>query len=181
MAIRHWHRPKIVLLWVSYFIVVLISWAVTVRINQFRVDLLSTELALIWLLLFIPLFIVTWKWASGREQEEQLKKNGISPPVKQEESTTLRQDGMEREYRIRTLEISRYDLDHGRELHPGDFVKMNEEFQGWRLLSVCPLEKACNEVDERAKERITILALIEHPAVEKHYSGPTLVWRPDPS
>lgn len=176
MAIRHWHPIKLGIVW-------LIDLALFLSLSlEISNEGGSQAMAIIiWLILSIPLLIVTWKWASGREQEAQLKKNDISPPVKQEESTALRQDGMEREYRIRTLEISRYDLDHGRELHPGDFVRMNEEFQGWRLLSVCPLEKACNEVDERAKERITILALIEHPAVEKHYSGPTLVWRPDPS
>ena len=87
MAIRHWHRPKIVLLWVSYFMVVFITWASTVKINQYRVDLLSPQLALLWFFIFIPVFIVTWKWASGREQEEQLKKNDISPPVKIRNST----------------------------------------------------------------------------------------------
>lgn len=67
MAIRHWHRPKIVLLWVSYFLMVIITWAANVRINEFRVDLLSAELAWLWFFLFIPVFAVTWRWATGLE------------------------------------------------------------------------------------------------------------------
>lgn len=172
MAIRHWHPLKVLLVWGIGGVLAWALWALVIE-NGCRNCSLPVGTSLLGLLLgtIATVIVITWKWASGRELEGQLKRNAIS----------RRQDGMGKEYRIRTLEISRYDLDHGCELHPGDFAKMDEEFQEWRLLSVCPLEKACNEVDEKAEESVTILALIEHPAVEKHYSGPTLVWRPDPS
>lgn len=78
MAIRHWHPLKIILLWVSYFLVVLITWAASFRLRE--------ELVLFWFLLFIPVFAVTWKWATGLQkasnftQEEPSAQVGILDP-----------------------------------------------------------------------------------------------------
>lgn len=160
MAIRHWHRPKIVLLWVSYFLMVIITWAVNVRINEFGVHLLSPELALLWIFLFLPVFAVTWRWTSGRELEAHLKNNPISQPVKQEQGTDFDQaskedqTSKEREYRIYTMQLSRSAIDVGYEIHARHFIPRGEDFEGWELLSVCPLEKKADE------KYITILALI---------------------
>lgn len=78
MAIRHWHPIKLGIVW-------LIDLALFLSLSLFISPDRSEGQALviiIWLILSIPVFIVTWKWASGRELEEQLKKNDISPPVK---------------------------------------------------------------------------------------------------
>lgn len=68
MGIRNWHRSKIALLWLAYFLVVLISWAANVEINESYVHLLSAPLALLWLLIFIPLFAITWRWTTGLQK-----------------------------------------------------------------------------------------------------------------
>lgn len=159
MTIRHWHPHKIILLWVSYFLVVLITWAANVKIYDGTVHMLSSGLAWFWFFLFIPIFVVTWKWASGRELEEHLKKNAISQPVKQEENTDFDQTSEEeaseeKEYRIYTLQLSRSAIDTGYEIHARHFIPMGEAFEGWELLSVCPLEGKADE------KHITILALI---------------------
>jgi hypothetical protein len=81
MAIRRWHPIKIILLWISYFLVVHYTWHVTYRSG------ITDELVyLFWCLLFIPVFAVTWEWtirlqkASNFPQEERPAQVGLLDP-----------------------------------------------------------------------------------------------------
>lgn len=68
MGIRNWHRSKIILLWLAYLFVVLITWAANVQINDSYVHLLRYPLAFFWLFIFIPLFAITWRWTTGLQK-----------------------------------------------------------------------------------------------------------------
>lgn len=63
MAIRHWHPLKLVLIWVVALLVLVILWEAESPRHH-------AEAIFIWLILSIPVFIITWKWASARESKQ---------------------------------------------------------------------------------------------------------------
>lgn len=74
MAIHHWHPLKIILLWASYFLVMLITWAAS-----FRVGL---DQAIPWFILFIPVFAITWRWATGLQKASNFTQGEGQPSAK---------------------------------------------------------------------------------------------------
>lgn len=63
MAIRHWHPAKLGIIWLIDLALLLILWLLASPNEE------DQALAiLVWLILSIPVFIITWKWASVREQ-----------------------------------------------------------------------------------------------------------------
>ena len=135
----------------------LITWAANVRIYEEVVHMLSGGLAWFWFFLFIPLFIVTWKWASAGEPFKS-SKTVIASPVKQ--------------YRVCTIKLSRSLIEKGFEFPPnipdkyilpeetphGETIQeMGWEAEGWSLFSMVPFEK------ESSSEQVTLLVLMERP------------------
>ena len=112
---------------------------------------------------------VTYRWGrlqfSAYEQPTELwwREN-----QKQEERTDYdhaRKDREDREYRVYTLQLSRHTIDAGYEIHGRHFIPGGEAFEGWELVSVCPLEGKANEY------HITILALIARTIDVSHLEG----------
>jgi Na+/melibiose symporter-like transporter len=63
MAIRHWHPLKLGIIWLIDFALLLILWLLASPKKE------DQALAiLVWLIVSIPVFIITWKWASVRER-----------------------------------------------------------------------------------------------------------------
>lgn len=157
MAIRHWHPVKLGIVWLIDLALFRVLWLLTSPYSREQ----KAWIIIIWLISSIPVFVVTWKWATGRELEEHAKKNTIIQPVMQEEDSVINQATEEeqvieeREYRIHTLQISRSALDAGYEIHPRHFIPKGEEIEGWKFLSVYPLEKKSDEV------QITLVAFME--------------------
>lgn len=83
---------------------------------------------------------------------------------KQQERTELRDEADEkgddimarelREYKLYTMTIPRSAIEAGYDIHARHFIPRGEDFEGWELLSVSPLEKESNE------NSLTLLALI---------------------
>jgi hypothetical protein len=63
MAIRHWHPLKLGIIWFVDLILFLALWFLAA---PYRGDD-KVLVILVWLILSLPVFVITWKWASGRE------------------------------------------------------------------------------------------------------------------
>ncbi len=164
MAIHHWHPLKIILLWASYFLVMLITWAAS-----FRVGL---DQAIPWFILFIPVFIVTWKWASAGEPFKSSKTVIASPVKAVDKEIPPLNITTKKQYRVCTIKLSRSLIEKGFEFPPnipdryilpeetphGETIQeMGWEAEGWSLLSMVPFEK------ESSSEQVTLLVLMERP------------------
>jgi len=64
MAIRHWHPIKLSIIWFIDLALFLALWLLA---SPYSGDEKALAI-IIWLVLSIPLFILTWKWASARER-----------------------------------------------------------------------------------------------------------------
>lgn len=73
MAIRNWHPLKIILLWIFLFFVMLYTLVQ---------ELDGQDLALSWLPLFILVFAVTWRWATGLQKASNSTQGEPSAPVR---------------------------------------------------------------------------------------------------
>ena len=75
MAFRRWDRAKIAMLWVLDVATLVVIWQPCDIDRFFGISItkcLYQRDILIWLLLSLPLFILTWKWASARETPKPL-------------------------------------------------------------------------------------------------------------
>ena len=62
MSVRDWHPGKIGLMWAGYLLLFL------AMVPTAGSDAMPA--AMIWFVLAIPAFVITWKWLSGREKKE---------------------------------------------------------------------------------------------------------------
>ena len=70
MAVRHWHPLKIILVWGIDLLVLLALWEAESPRDR-------AEAILIWLVLSIPVFIITWRWAGAREFNSKKSQNAL--------------------------------------------------------------------------------------------------------
>jgi len=74
MAIRHWHPAKLFILWVLdlalLLLLVLRKPCETTNVGRFVfTDCSGTiEWVILWLILSLPVFIITWRWGTWRQQ-----------------------------------------------------------------------------------------------------------------
>ena len=167
MAIRHWHPLKIGLIWGTYILVELFLYAIINRDYDEVAILLAP-------VLFIPVLIITWRWATGLK-----KTSDLLPPkpleAKTRETSTSGVAG-EKQYRVFTIQLPRSLVEEGFEFPPkipdryvlpeetayGEIVKeIESEVEGWNLLSLVPVEKDSDQ------EQLTVLALMERPFSEE--------------
>jgi len=67
-AIQNWHPIKIIMIWVIDLAVLLSQWRFCPGAREFGCP--SNERAIyLWIFLSIPVFVITWIWASGRENK----------------------------------------------------------------------------------------------------------------
>jgi hypothetical protein len=102
-------------------------------------------------------FVVTWKWATGRESKDVEEKPHILPLAIEEEhqeKTDADEVSEEIEYRIYTMQVPRSAITKGYDLHARHFIPMGEDITGWELVSVSPFENESND------KTVTLLALI---------------------
>jgi hypothetical protein len=126
---------------------------------------------MVWLVLSVPVFVITWKWASGREPYNSSKTVIASPMAVDKETSSLNAP-IEKQYRVCTLKVPRSLIEKGFEVPPSTpdryilpeesphseiIQEMGWEAEGWNLLSMVPFEKECSE------EQVTLLALMERP------------------
>ncbi len=73
VGIRNWHPGKIFVLWVLDFSLLLMLWEPCPRRSVFGTfggsRCSHTDEVLLWLLLSIPVIVITWRWASARERQ----------------------------------------------------------------------------------------------------------------
>lgn len=70
MAARHWHPLKIILIWGIDLLVLLALWEAESPRHR-------AEAILIWLVLSIPVFVITWRWAGAREFNSKNAENAL--------------------------------------------------------------------------------------------------------
>jgi hypothetical protein len=70
MAVRHWHPLKIILVWGIDLLVLLALWEAESPRHR-------AEAILIWLVLSIPVFVITWRWAGARELNSKKSQNAL--------------------------------------------------------------------------------------------------------
>lgn len=63
MAIRHWHPLKLGIIWLINLALLVALWLQAHPARRHD----QASAIIVWLILSPPVFIVTWKWASGRE------------------------------------------------------------------------------------------------------------------
>jgi hypothetical protein len=61
VAIRNWHPGKIALIWVIDLAILLALWSLVAYGED------KALMVFVWLILSIPVFVITWRWLSGRE------------------------------------------------------------------------------------------------------------------
>jgi len=71
MAIRHWHPAKIIILWILDFALLVALWTPCETNRLLGITMTTcfyTRNIVLWLILSIPAFVITWKWASRRQE-----------------------------------------------------------------------------------------------------------------
>jgi hypothetical protein len=123
MAIRHWHPFKLVIIWLISLAILLILWLFA---SPSRADE-QALVVVVWMVLSIPVFILTWRWGSGHEPYESRQQDSphdtllstfkieLLPP--KTEPSFIQPDSpvkaIRREYSIRKLKIRKSLLDEG--------------------------------------------------------------------
>jgi len=72
MAIRHWHPLKLGIIWLIDLALFLVLWLLASPYSGGD----QAFVIVVWLTLSIPMFVITWKWASGRETGECIPLSG---------------------------------------------------------------------------------------------------------
>jgi hypothetical protein len=62
MAIRQWHPLKLGIIWLIDLAILLILWLLASPVEEDQ-----SLMVVVWLIISIPTFIITWKWAGSRE------------------------------------------------------------------------------------------------------------------
>lgn len=71
MLIRRWHPAKIAVLWSAALALLLV----------FSAEGLYADEAIIWFIFAIPIFIITWIWATGREKQDLSRVRATQSPA----------------------------------------------------------------------------------------------------
>ena len=118
------------------------------------------------------MFVITWKWASGREPYNSSKTILASPVKDVDKETPPFHTTTEKQYRVCTIQLPRSLIEKGFAFPPnipdryilpeetphGEIIQdMGWEAEGWNLLSMVPFEK------EPSLEQVTLLVLMERP------------------
>lgn len=117
MAIRHWHPAKIAMFWVLDIALLVAIWEPCHTYFEMSfTQCFYRRNILIWLVLSLPLFILTWKWASSRESRQ-----GAQPASALTDTASIRRAVLDSAINGRVLILkTKYESEfHGRVVREG--------------------------------------------------------------